>query len=450
MLDVRTDRLSHSLNEANNELTELALHDQLTRLPNRMLLEDRLKRAIYRSERSSGEFAVLFMNLDGFKAINETFGHHVGDKLLKAIARRLQQVSREGDTVSRIGGDEYVLLIEPASPEQSALMANRLIDALEQSFQISNQAVHASASIGIAIYPQDGKSPHQLMVNSSAAMHHAKQQCRNSYRFFEQAMNADVQLQMQLQQDLRQAIDNNELMLYYQPKFKATDGSMSGLEALIRWQSAKHGFITPDRFLPLAESSGLIVLIGNWVINEACRQMKVWSLQGHRDCSVAVNLSALQLQHTSLVDVVAATLKKHELSPSQLVLEVTESTAMHDAETSLKVLNNLSALGVAISIDDFGTGYSSLLYLKQLPANELKIDRGFITELEQGNDDEAIVQAIIALGKTLGMRIVAEGVETSEQQMLLTRLGCDILQGYLLGKPTPASASPLSNTALTS
>lgn len=229
-------------------------------------------------------------------------------------------------------------------------------------------------------------------------------------------------------------------MLYYQPKLVAPAGPLTGMEALIRWQSPKHGFLTPDRFLPQAEKSGLIVPIGNWVINEACRQMKVWVEQGHSDWSVAVNLSAVQLEHISLVDVVRTVLETHELSPTHLVLEVTESTAMHDAEASLKVLNKLSALGLSISIDDFGTGYSSLLYLKHLPANELKIDRGFITELAQGNDDEAIIQAIIALGKTLGMKIVAEGVETPEQQELLTRQGCDTLQGYLLGRPGPADA----------
>lgn len=438
MLDVRTDRLSNSLDEATNELIELALHDNLTRLPNRILLGDRLAQAMHRAERSNGEFGVLFMDLDGFKAINDMHGHHAGDLLLKEVAKRLLKVSREEDTVARLGGDEFVLLMEPDSPENSALLAQRLIETIAQPFQISGIPLHISASVGIAIYPQDGKTEHELMVNADAAMYHAKQQGRNGYRFFEHAMNADVQLQMQLQQDLRQAIDNNELVLHYQPKFKAPNGPMIGLEALIRWQSPEHGFMTPDRFLPQAESSGLIVPIGNWVINEACRQMKVWSDQGHSDCSVAVNLSAVQLQHISLVEVVDTALEKHELTPTQLVLEITESTAMHDAETSLKVLNKLSALGVSISIDDFGTGYSSLLYLKQLPANELKIDRGFITELAQGNDDEAIVQAIIALGKTLGMRIVAEGVETSEQQSLLTQLGCDTLQGYLLGKPVPA------------
>ncbi|WP_417616177.1 EAL domain-containing protein [Oceanisphaera sp.] len=438
MLDVRTDRLANSLDQANNELLELALHDNLTRLPNRILLGDRLEQAIHRAERQNGGFAVLFMDLDGFKAVNDMHGHHVGDLLLKAVAERLQNISREKYTAARLGGDEFVLLMEPDSPENSAVLAQRLIETIEQPFHLTGIPLHISTSIGIAIYPHDGKTEHELMVNADAAMYHAKKQGRNGYRFFEYAMNADVQQQMQLQQDLCQAIHNNELVLYYQPKLVAPAGPLAGMEALIRWQSPEHGFLTPDRFLPLAESSGLIVPIGNWVINEACRQMKDWCDQGLSDWSVAVNLSAVQLEHTSLVDVVRTALEKHALAPSHLVLEITESTAMRDAKASLKVLNQLSALGVSISIDDFGTGYSSLLYLKQLPANELKIDRGFITELAQGNDDEAIIQAIIALGKTLGMKIVAEGVETPEQQALLTRLGCDTLQGYLLGSPGPA------------
>ena len=440
MLDVRTSQLSNSLDDANNELIKLALQDNLTRIPNRVLLGDRLEQAIHRAERNNGEFAVLFLDLDGFKAINDMHGHHVGDQLLKEVAHRLLSNKREGDTAARLGGDEFVLLLEPCSPETSAVFAQRLIDAIEQPYETSNIPLHISTSVGIAIYPQDGKTEHELMVNADAAMYHAKKQGRNGYCFFEHGMNANVHLQMQMQQNLRQAVSRNELVLHYQPKFVAPDGPMTGLEALLRWQSPDHGFLSPDRFLPLAESSGLIVPIGNWVIEEACRQMKVWYDQGHQEWSVAVNLSAVQLEHHSLVDVVREALRKHSLDPSHLVLEITETTAMCNAETSLTVLNKLSDLGVSISIDDFGTGYSSLLYLKRLPANELKIDRGFITELAQDNDDEAIIQAIIALGKTLDMRIVAEGVETAEQQALLTQLGCNTLQGYLLARPAPPEA----------
>jgi len=440
MLDVRTNRLSNSLDDANNELIKLALHDNLTRLPNRVLLSDRLEQAIHRAQRNHSEFAVLFLDLDGFKAINDMHGHHVGDLLLKEVSHRLLVSKREGDTAARLGGDEFVVLLEPSTPGISAAFAQRLIDTIEQPYEASNNFLQISTSVGIAIYPQDGQTEHELMINADAAMYHAKKQGRNGYCFFEHGMNADVHLQMQMQQNLRQAVDRNELVLHYQPKVIAPNGPMTGMEALLRWQSPDYGFLSPDRFLPLAESSGLIVPIGNWVINEACRQMRVWYDQGHRDWTMAVNLSAVQLEHDSLVEVVRSALTQHSLAPSHLVLEITESTAMRDAEASLKVLNELSALGVSISIDDFGTGYSSLLYLKRLPANELKIDRGFITELAQGNDDEAIIQAIIALGKTLGMRIVAEGVETLGQQELLTRLGCNTLQGYLLARPAAPDA----------
>jgi len=294
-----------------------------------------------------------------------------------------------------------------------------------------------SVSVGIAVFPEDGRTTHDLMINADAAMYHAKEQGRNGYCFFENAMNANVHQQLQLQHDLRRAIDQGEFLLYYQPKLVSPAGPVMGVEALLRWQKPGVGLVQPDDFLGVAERTGLIIPIGNWVIDEACRQMRVWLDEGHAAWTVAVNLSTLQLTHTGLVDVLRSTLERHALNPASLVLEITESTAMHDAEASLAILKQVAALGVGISIDDFGTGYSSLLYLKQLPADELKIDRGFVTELTQGNDDEAIVSAIIALGKTLGLKIVAEGVETTEQQELLTRLGCDVLQGFLLGSPVP-------------
>ncbi|WP_245849797.1 putative bifunctional diguanylate cyclase/phosphodiesterase [Oceanimonas doudoroffii] len=446
MLDVRTNKLASSLDEANNELIKLALHDNLTMLPNRILLNDRIDQAIYRAERKKGGFAILFLDLDGFKAVNDMHGHHVGDLLLREIAHRLSAIKREEDTIARLGGDEFVLLMEPDSPENSAVLAQRLIDTIEQPCEIANLLLHVSVSIGIAIYPQDGHSGHELMVNADAAMYHVKKQGRNGYRFFERRMNAEVHLQMQLKQDLRRAIQRHEFVLHYQPKVKAPDGPVSGMEALLRWHHPQHGLLSPDRFLPLAESSGMIIEIGNWVLDQACRQMKVWSELGHEELTVAVNLSTVQLGSSSLVNEVRLALERHALPPSRLVLEITESTAMGDAEESFSVLNRLSALGVSISIDDFGSGYSSLLYLKRLPANELKIDRGFVRELKRGSDDEAIVRAVIALGKTLNMKVVAEGVETREQQALLAELGCHSLQGYLLGRPSAPETLVLGNS----
>jgi len=438
LLDVRADALATSLDRANSELVQLALHDNLTRLPNRVLLGDRMDQAIQKASRERTPLAVLFIDLDGFKAVNDVYGHHIGDLLLKQVSARILATQTDEGTVARLGGDEFVMVLDVARPEDAALHAQRLVDSLMASYDIDGNTVHVSASVGIAIYPENGRTTHELMVNADAAMYHAKEQGRNGYCFFENAMNANVHQQLQLQQDLRRAVDRGEFLLHYQPKLVSPKGPMVGVEALLRWQKPGVGLMPPDAFLSVAERTGLIVPIGNWVIDEACRQMREWQAEGHADWTVSVNLSTVQLTHAGLVDVLKETLDRHDLDPRHLVLEVTESTAMRDAEASLAILNQVAALGVGISIDDFGTGYSSLLYLKQLPADELKIDRGFITELTHGNDDEAIVAAIIGLGKTLGLKIVAEGVETIEQQELLTRLGCNALQGYLLGSPVPA------------
>jgi diguanylate cyclase (GGDEF)-like protein len=438
MLDVRTSILASSLDRANSELVQLALHDNLTRLPNRILLNDRLEQAIQKATRQKSQFAVLFMDLDGFKLVNDTYGHHTGDQLLVEVAKRINDAKRGEDTVARLGGDEFVLLIDSSEPEDVAVLAQRLVDCIKAPYVLGRLTVHVSTSIGIAIFPADASTDHELMVNADAAMYHAKEQGRDGYCFFEQTMNVNAHQQLQLQQDLRTALDQNEFVLHYQPKMIAPDGPMTGVEALLRWNNPNLGLVPPDRFLSLAERSGLIVPIGNWVINEACRQMAEWHGMGRGELNVAVNLSTVQLANGGLVEVVRTALQNNGLPARFLTLEVTESTAMRDAEAALIVLNQLAGLGVNISIDDFGTGYSSLLYLKRLPANELKIDRGFITELAQGNDDAAIVSAIVALGKTLGLKIVAEGVETAEQQEMLTNLGCNILQGYLLGKPMSA------------
>jgi len=438
MLDVRTSMLANSLDRANSELVQLALHDNLTRLPNRILLNDRLDQAIQKASRQKSNFAVLFMDLDGFKGVNDACGHHTGDQLLVEVAKRIDQAKRGEDTVARLGGDEFVLLIDPGEPEDAAVLAQRLVESIRAPYVLGRQTVHISTSIGIAIFPDDGRTAHEMMVNADAAMYHAKELGRDGYCFFEKAMNVNAHQQLQLQQDLRKALEQKEFVLHFQPKMIAPNGPMVGVEALLRWENPELGLVPPDRFLPLAERTGLIVPIGNWVINEACRQMAEWHAQGHGEWTIAVNLSTVQLAHAGLVEVVRKALLSNNLPPRCLTLEVTESTAMRDAEAALIVLDQLAALGVSISIDDFGTGYSSLLYLKRLPANELKIDRGFVTELAQGNDDAAIVSAIIALGQTLGMRIVAEGVETSEQQKMLTDLGCNALQGYLLGRPMSA------------
>jgi diguanylate cyclase (GGDEF)-like protein len=437
-LESRTARLAQSLAQVNQELKQMVLHDHLTKLPNRTLLEDRVSQAIHKAARSDGHFALMFIDLDGFKTINDSLGHHVGDVLLVQIAERLSSAVRAQDTVARLGGDEFVILADLKSPEDAISLAAKLVDTIAQVVPVDNNELRVSASIGIAIYPEDGKDRHDLMVNADAAMYFTKRSGRNGYNFFEPSMNTNAHNQLQLLQDLRIAIERQEFRLFYQPKFSAFDGSTLGAEALLRWAHPLRGLIGPDVFIDIAERSGLIVPIGEWVLDEACRQMKAWHDMGRADWKIAVNLSALQFSHSDLADIVQQALNRHELPATALTLEITESTAMQDTAASMNILNKISSLGVDISIDDFGTGYSSLLYLKRLPATELKIDRGFIRDLSHGTEDAAIVSAIVALGRSLNLRIVAEGVETPSQKQFLSAIGCDVLQGYLMGEPVAA------------
>lgn len=436
-LQARTSVLASSLAEANGELAQLALHDNLTRLPNRILLEDRLEQAINKAERECSSFALMFMDLDGFKAVNDAFGHHIGDNLLVAVTERMQSQLKGHHTLARLGGDEFVLLVDINDPNDAAAVADTLVKAVDAPFDISRYELVVSLSIGIAVFPGDGEDERELMFNADAAMYHTKNNGRNGYSFFQPSMNTIAQNQLQLINDLWQAQDNQELRLFYQPKFCAPQGPILGFEALIRWQHPQRGLLSPDIFLPLAEKTGLIVSIGNWVINEACRQLRVWHLQGNPHWSVAVNLSSLQFEQAGLVETVVKALNTHRIPPEQLTLEVTETTAMRNPDESVRILTQLTELGVKASIDDFGTGYSSLLYLKKLPASELKIDRAFVNELQTQNEDATIVTAIVALAQTLNLKVVAEGVETQEQQSFLTSLGCNSLQGYLLGRPIP-------------
>ncbi|WP_223545061.1 putative bifunctional diguanylate cyclase/phosphodiesterase [Pseudomonas sp. A-B-19] len=438
-LEARTASLAESLTEANRELTQLALHDTLTGLPNRMLLADRIDQAMSRVREEGGCFALMFIDLDGFKPVNDAFGHHMGDLLLREVAVRLREDLRSHDTLARIGGDEFVLLVQLSEQIDALNLAARQVGLIARAFRVAEHDLHISASVGIALYPGNGQSAHELLMNADAAMYHAKGAGKNGYSFFDASMNSNARKQLQLLQDLRNAVEQQEFSLYYQPKFDAANGRPVGAEALLRWEHPTQGILLPDTFIELAEKTGLIIPIGEWVLNEACRQMREWYVSGYTDWRIAVNLSAIQFCHPGLVQSVARALATHHLPANSLTLEITETTAMSDADASMTVLQELSEMGVDLSIDDFGTGYSSLMYLKRLPANELKIDRGFVRDLEHDSDDAAIVSAIVALGQALGLRIVAEGVETGVQQDFLTQLGCDSLQGYLLGHPLPAA-----------
>lgn len=434
----RTDVLTQSLAKANADLALAALHDPLTRLPNRVLLHEHLLQNIERAQREGRRFAVMLINLDGFKAINDGYGHQLGDRLLVVVAERLNAHQRAHGSLARLGADEFALVADVTDPEDAGALAALLVQTLAVPFLVANHELRLSSSIGIALYPEDAGSEHQLMTHADAAMTHAKHAGRNRYSFFERSMTATTRERLQLLQDLPRALELGQFVLHYQPKYSAEDGRPTGAEALIRWQHPERGLVPPDSFIPLAERSGLIGLLGNWVLRQACRQMRDWREAGYGDWRVAVNLSATQLASPGLLDEVATTLSEYTLAPGQLTLEITESMAMRDADACLRTLGHLNALGVRIAIDDFGTGYSNLMYLRKLPAQELKIDRSFVQAMDGSPEDVAIVAAVVALAHTMHLQVVAEGVETLAQRNTLERLGCDQLQGYLLGRPMDA------------
>lgn len=433
-----TRDLNKSLSAANRALKHIALHDALTRLPNRALLEDRIDQAMQTAERQQSRFSILFMDLDGFKAINDAYGHAIGDLVLIEMGRRIQNTIRSEDTVARFGGDEFVILSRTSRAEDTATLASKVAHLVTRPFNIRGMELRLSTSIGIAVYPEDGHDAKALLVNADAAMYHRKDVGRNGYSFFDASMNANAEEHIQLVRDLRHAVKHDEFTLHYQPKFQSAHGPIAGVEALVRWQHPTRGLLMPEHFLRTAEKTGQVVELDQWVLNEACRQLKVWRDQGHEWC-ISVNLSALLFTHADLLNTVSEALERHQLQPSWLTIEVTESTAMRDVETSLEILRKLVLLGVKISLDNFGTGYSNLLYLKRLPANELKIDRSFVKELAANTEDAAIVSAIVAMSKALNLQVVAEGIETWAQQQFLSDLGCDTLQGFLLGRPMPAA-----------
>ncbi|WP_421574731.1 putative bifunctional diguanylate cyclase/phosphodiesterase [Stenotrophomonas maltophilia] len=438
LLRLRNTDLSSSLDDAHAELTQAALHDPLTRLPNRRLLQQRIEQSLAEAEQRGSRFAVMFMDLDGFKQVNDAYGHQTGDALLVAVADRTRKLLRPADMMARLGGDEFVLVVPIENDEDVATLASRIIQTVGGEPLLPRHDLQVTASIGIAICPDHAASERQLMAFADAAMYQAKEAGRNAYVLFADWMNDSAEQQFQLLADLRRAIGTEQLFLHYQPKTRVAGQSVSGAEALIRWRHPQQGLIPPDRFIRLAERSGVINEIGRWALDEACRQLRVWHDAGHDGWTVSVNLSPIQFASPNLLQEVREALQTHRIEPRRLILEITENTVMRDTEASLILLQAMAALGVGISIDDFGTGYSSLLYLKRLPATEIKIDHAFVRDLENSSEDVVIVSAIVALGHALDMDIVAEGVETVGQRAYLERLGCDYLQGYLLGRPVDA------------
>ncbi len=424
------------IKKSQEQLDHLAHHDALTDLPNRVLLSERLQQAIRRADRHISPLAVIFLDLDNFKHINDSLGHPAGDELLQQVATRIVQTVRQEDTVARIGGDEFVVLLENVGgPDNVAVAVQKLMARFAEPFLLEEQEIRITASLGICVYPRDGNDPSTLLRNADAAMYRAKAEGRNTYQFYTEELTRNAFERVLLESNLRRALEREELYLLYQPQVDLHTGRVIGLEALIRWQHSELGLVSPAKFIPLAEDSGLIHPIGNWVLRTACLQGKEWLQRGIDFGRIAVNIAGPQIQRGGLPNDVRTVLAETDFPPDRLELEVTEGFIMQQAETAIDQLNELRQLGVALSIDDFGTGYSSLSYLKQLPVHKLKIDQSFVRGIPEDSDDMAISEAVIAMGRSLRLTVIAEGVETQEQADFLKEQGCEEAQGYLYSKP---------------
>jgi len=432
----KTAKMVESLKHANDELQRQALHDPLTKLPNRVLLEDRLDQALVHSNRLGTVCAILFVDLDRFKTVNDSLGHFVGDELLRAVAARLETLVRGEDTVSRLGGDEFVILLkEIGNTANAAAVAGKILEGLGRAFRVHTHELFITPSIGVSLFPSHGKNAQTLLTNADAAMYSAKKQGRNNVQVFAADMNTSFPERLKLQTDLRRALERREFELHYQPMIDIQRGRIVGMEALLRWRHPDRGLVSPAEFIPLAEETGLIIPIGRWVLEEACAQNKAWQNKGLGKLRVSVNISAVQFRQKDLLETIARALTQSGLAPEDLEVEITGSTVMQNASEATVTLERLSRTGVLISIDDFGTGYSSLSYLKSFPINTLKIDRSFIRDISVDKDDAAIVRAIIGLAHNLRLRVVAEGVETEQQLEYLRSLESDEYQGYYCSRP---------------
>ena len=423
---------------AEEQIRHMAQHDALTGLPNRMLLHDRIGQAIAQAERARGVLAVLFIDLDRFKTVNDSLGHPVGDSLLKTVAERLLACTRASDTIARIGGDEFVVLLPSLDqPEDASYVAKKVLDALSVPVTIGGHELQVTPSIGICAYPHDGDDVETLMRNADTAMYHAKQMGRNNYQFFTQAMNDAAQERLLLENDLRHAVERDEFLLHFQPLLNVKTGEIRGLEALVRWRHPTRGMVPPSEFIPAAEETGLIGPIGEWVLTRACAQVRAWREAGYPDLRLSVNCSAQQFQREGFVEAVRRILRETGLPARSLELEITESVIIQHSAQVMGRFQALDDMGIRVSIDDFGTGYSSLSYLKRIAVHQLKIDQSFVRDIHSDPDDAAIVSAIIAIAHSLGLEVVAEGVETAEQLAFLRSLGCDAAQGYYFSRPVP-------------
>jgi diguanylate cyclase (GGDEF)-like protein/PAS domain S-box-containing protein len=432
-----TDVSEHK--KAQESIEFIAYHDALTELPNRRLAQDRFHQAVAFSERVQSRIAVLCLDLDNFKTINDSLGHGIGDRLIQQVATRLLQCVRDTDTVCRQGGDEFIIVLSNiAEPDATAPILVKLMEGLLDPYDIDGHELNTTVSVGVAIYPDDGPDFDTLLKKADMAMYRAKDAGRNTYRFFDPQMNVDAVEQLRMRNGLRRALERHEFVLHYQPQINLASGELVGVEALIRWRHPELGMVPPARFIPVAEESGLIVVIGEWVLREACRQAALWHQAGLADLVIAVNLSALQFKRGDLEQSVVAALEESGIKPSLLELELTESILISNIESVLATVKRLKALGVKLSIDDFGTGYSSLSYLKRFEVDRLKIDQSFVRDLASNAEDAAIVHAIIRMAHSLGLTTIAEGVEDAAALARLRVFGCDLAQGYFFARPMPA------------
>lgn len=436
VLEQRLEERNKQLSKANKELANLAVQDNLTKLPNRLYLAEYAHFLFADHRYRQDKISFLYIDLDRFKAVNDVFGHHVGDQLLIQLATRIHRLLDPKTKLLRIGGDEFLMVIENATVEKSTQLAEKILDLIQDSFLIAGKEINVSGSIGIAMFPEHGNNLQDLLINADAAMLTSKDQGRNTFSIFNYTVDQhEAKSQTKLINDLYKAVEEQQFVLFYQPKFRTIDRQICGVEALIRWKHPTLGMLTPNMFIQGAEKTGLIIPMGYWALEQACKQIQIWEREGAPFFPIAVNLSAIQFEHKHLFSTLENLFEKYSIKPNHLIIEITESTAMHHIESSIRTFEHLRQMGIKLAIDDFGTGHSSFLYLKNLPVDELKIDKEFIHDLSTGSKEEMILESIIQLAVKLGLVVTAEGIETPLQAEILTRLGCQQMQGYLLGLP---------------
>lgn len=438
----RTSRLTDNLHQLNRQLELQARFDALTGLANRHQMDLRMQDCLRSALLSKKPFAVIFLNVDHFKRVNDTWGHSVGDELLITVAQRITARLTREMTLARLGGDAFILLVPECDDDRLNALITALLEDVRRPLSVCGHTLSTTISAGVSLYPQDGETLHELKLKADAALHRVKEEGRNGWAIYRAEMSTAIPAKPGFLQELSQALERDQFELWYQPTWHAGEKTIHGFEALLRWRHPEQGVVLPNLFIPSLEQTGLIIPVGNWAIEAACRQLHFWTEQGFSQWTLSLNLSPIQFEQPDIFQIISSMLEKYSLSPSRLILEVTESTALKNLDRSIELLNAFNHAGIVVSIDDFGTGYSNLLMLSVLPAKELKIDRSFVTSMLENEKSYKLVETIISIARTMEMNVVAEGIETEEQQAVLTRLGCDYLQGYLFSRPLPAEQVP--------